>query len=92
MQPVGLATVNVTNSTATIYYFRLYDEAVAPTPANDSANVKQTYSAPATGAVTPNLGSGLAMLTGIAFCLTGAIADTDNTNAATGVAINLSYK
>lgn len=89
-----LCSLNLINTTATLYYLKLYDKATAATCNSDT--VLQTIPVPAstTGAgIAVNLGPfGTAFTLGITFCLTGGIADNDNTNAATGVAINYSYK
>jgi hypothetical protein len=83
----------VINTTATLYYLKLYDKATAPTCNSDA--VLQTYPVPAStagaGFVLP-LNVGMSFSAGIGFCLTGGLADNDNTNAATGVAINFVYK
>lgn len=84
------------NTTATVYYLKLYDKAVAPTCNTDV--VLQTFPVPPTPAsgspaplmLTSNVGIGFN--NGIGFCLTAAIADNDNTAAATGVAINFNYR
>ena len=87
--------VTAINTTSTIYYLKLYDKATAPTCGTDTP--VHTYPIPVNstngGGFTINFSSvGLAFANGIGFCLTGAIADNDATNAATGVAMNFSYK
>lgn len=85
--------VTVINTTATLYYLKLYDKATAPTCGTDTP--VQTYPVPAStsgaGVVTP-INVGMAFTTGIGFCLVAGLADNDNTSAATGVAINTCYK
>jgi hypothetical protein len=44
------------------------------------------------GIVALDSAHGFTFGTGIGFCLTGGPSSTDNTNAATGVFINLGYK
>jgi hypothetical protein len=82
------------NQTATVYFLKFYDKAVAPTCATDT--VVQTYPLPASATIpTPvvvSLPVGMQFLNGIGFCITGAIADSDNTNAAANVVVNLSYR
>jgi len=89
-----LYSLTAINTTATIYYLKLYNVASGPTCNSDT--VVHTIPIPASiaGAGVSNLipTVGLNFTTGIAFCLTGALADNDNTNAATGVAINYGYK
>lgn len=81
------------NTTATLYYLKLYDKATAPTCASDT--VLQSYPVPAStsgNGLSVSTTVGIAFTAGIGFCLTGALADNDNTNAATGVVINIIYK
>lgn len=95
-QPGAVYSIVAQNTTTTIYYLKLYDKATAPTCASDP--VKATIPLPA----TPAAGTGIAVVidytvglgfnAGIGFCLTAGIADNDNTNAATGVAINFGYR
>lgn len=82
------------NTTATLYYLKFYDKAAAPTCASDTVVMTIPVPASATGGppvqVSPQFGIGFA--NGIGFCLTGGLADNDNTNAASGVAINIVYR
>lgn len=80
------------NTSATIYYLKFYDKATAPTCNSDT--VLATYPVPPSNSgIAISLSSfGEAYPTGIGFCLTGGLADNDNTNAATGVAISYAYK
>ena len=80
------------NTAATIYYLKLYNTAGAPTCNSDT--VVGTFPVPpSNGGIAIPLGPfGEAYSTGIGFCLTGALADNDNTSAATGVAISYSFK
>jgi hypothetical protein len=91
-QVVGLVCIN---TTAALYYLKFYDLAAAPTC--NSTPVVLSFPCPfgasssgATVIVTPQ--QAVQFLNGIGICLTGAIADTDNTNAATGVVIDVLYK
>ena len=89
-----LCKLSAINTTATLYYLKFYNVTTGPTCNSDT--VVATYPVPAstTGAgVEVNLGPfGEAYTTGIAFCLTAGLADNDNTNAATGIAISYSSK
>lgn len=83
------------NSTTAIGYLKLYDKATAPTVGTDVPI--QTYIIPfATGGAGNNPPipiQGLAFATGIAYAVTGGIADNDNTSvAAATFAINIGYK
>lgn len=89
-----LYSLVVINTTATIYYLKFYDKASAPSPASDTP--LQTIPIPANtagaGVAVPIPSCGIAFPTGIALAIVGGIAANDNTNAATGVAVSLSYK
>jgi len=92
--PGNVYGYSLVNTTATVYYLRMYNLAAAPTCSSATGFV-ETLPIPAstTGAglqrVQPN---GQTFSTGIAFCLTGGGASTDNTNAATGVYLTILYK
>ena len=90
-----LCSLTAINTTATVYYLRMYNLSSAPTCSSATGAV-HTYPIPAsaTGAgLTIPLGAfGEAYGTGIGFCVTGGGSDTDNTSAATGVYIEASYK
>lgn len=90
-----LCELTVINTTATLVDLRLYDTSSAPT-CSSATGVIANYPVQA-NTTSPgfsiNLGMyGKAFATGIGFCLTGANADNDNTNAVTGVNLNWSYK
>lgn len=89
-----LCSLVVINTTATLYYLKFYNKATAPTCNSDTVIQSIPIPASATGAgVAVDVGPyGWAFPAGIGFCLTGALADNDNTSAATGVAISYSYK
>ena len=82
------------NTTATIYYLRMYNSSSAPT-CSSSTGFVESIPIPASTS-----GGGFAFLepmgeaytTGIAFCLTGGSGSTDNTNAATGVFGTILYR
>jgi hypothetical protein len=83
------------NTTTTVYYLKLYDKASAPTCNSDT--VVATYPVPfgasnAVGGFMMARTVPAEFLLGLAFCLTGGLADNDNTSAATGVAINFEYR
>lgn len=75
------------NTTATIYYLRLYNLATAPTCSSATGFIRSIPIPASTS------GSGMVMAlpypasysTGIGYCFTGGSSSTDNTNAATGV-------
>ena len=83
------------NTTATIYYLRVYDQAAAPTCSSATGAV-HSYPIPAnttgSGMVIPFGTVGEAYASGFGFCITGGGSDTDNTAAAAGVYVNASYK
>jgi hypothetical protein len=82
-----LQAILVTNTNATTYYLKIYDKATAPVCGTDTPVL--TIPVPEN---VPTGISGVSMLftNGVGFCLTGGIADSDDTPAATGVAIDLS--
>jgi len=90
-----LCSLTISNIAAsTVYYLRLYDSASAPTCSSGTGEVGAfAATAGATAPLAaPSLGQfGLKFANGIAWCLTGGNASTDNTAAATGVTVNYSY-
>ena len=89
-----VSTISVVNTTATLYYLRMYNLASAPTCSSATGFVN-TIPIPAStsgaGIVIP-ITLPHAYTTGIGYCLTGGGSSTDNTNAATGVYINIWYE
>ena len=92
-QLVGAVCIN---TTATLYYLKFYDLAsVAPTC--NSTPVVLSFPCPfgassAGGGFVIPMPQPTQFLNGIGMCLTGGIADTDNTSAATGVAVDAFFK
>lgn len=90
-----LKVIVTINTTAALYYLKFYDKVTAPTCNTDTVVFKVPVpfgaSSAGGGAVIP-VPDGLQFFKGIGFCLTGGLADSDNTNAATGVTINLGVK
>jgi hypothetical protein len=84
----------IINTTATLYYLRLYNASSAPTCSSATGFIRSIpIPASATGAgVVRDTAVGTSYGTGLGFCLTGGPSSTDNTNAATGVFISLSYR
>lgn len=93
--PGQMIAVMAVNTTTTVYYLKFYDTTVAPTC--NTAAVKFTMPIPYG---TSNAGGGFAIafpqpvqfLNGIGICVTAGIADNDNTDAATGIAIDIAFK
>lgn len=88
---------SLTNTTTTIYYLRMYNLASAPTCSSSTGYVSTIPIPPAAAAggaggreITKNIRQ--AFTTGIGFCVTGGASSTDNTNAATGVFVEILYK
>ncbi len=83
------------NTTTTLYYLKFYDLAVAPTC--NSTPVALSFAIPFGAS---NSGGGFVITPsqeiqfklGIGFCVVGGIADSDNSNAATGLTIDVLYK
>jgi hypothetical protein len=89
-------SINIINTTNALYYLRIYDTASGPTCTSGTGVVQNipipNASSAGAGVAISYGATGFVVSTGLAFCLTGAYGDTDNTNAATGVAVNLTYK
>lgn len=88
---------DIFNTTTTIYYLRLYNLATAPTCSSATGFIRSIPIPPAAaaggaGGAVSNQGVGVNYGTGIAYCITGGSASTDNTNAATGIFGEIRYK
>lgn len=87
--PQLLRSVLVSNTTTTTYYLKIYDKLTAPTCGTDTPKMRVPIPPQSAGGGGVMLSfSSLQFTFGVGFCLTAGIADSDNTNAATGVAIN----
>jgi len=93
-----LLGINLINTSTTIYYLRMYDASGAPT-CSSATGFTRTWPVPpaaasgGAGGIAVHLPiQGVAFANGLGFCVTGGPSSTDNTNAATGVFINLDYK
>jgi hypothetical protein len=90
-----LCSVTIINNTATAANFRVYNTSSAPT-CSSGTGVVANYGIQAnttSPGISPNLGPfGMALGTGISFCLTAYDGtDTNNSNSVTGIQINLAY-
>jgi hypothetical protein len=86
-----LRHVRAINTTATLYYLRLYDLGAAPTCSSATGYI-ESVPIPASAAgsgLTEPLAVGQRFGTGVGFCITGGAGSTDNTNAAVGVFVRL---
>lgn len=87
--PSLLQTIIAVNTTATIYYLKLYDKRTAPVCGTDTPVQRIPIPANTSGGGALPIGTSAMQFTmGLGFCLVAGIADNDNTNAAAGVAIN----
>jgi len=87
--PALLQNIMIVNTTATQYFLKLYNKATPPTCGTDTPALRLPIPPNSVGGGVVALGTGdMKFPLGIGFCLTGAFADNDNTNAATGVALN----
>jgi len=87
-----LKWIIVYNNTATIYYLKFYNKATAPTCGTDTPQV--TIPLPPTTTSTGVISIGFddtRFTAGIGFCIVAGQADNDNTNAATGITLNVGY-
>jgi hypothetical protein len=92
---VQLRVLGLFNTTAAIYWLKLYDLAVAPTCGTSVVKWKVPIpfgAANAGGGAVMPISDGLAFANGLGFCLTGLQADNDTTVAATGLALNFGIK
>lgn len=78
------------NTNAATAFLKFYDKATAPTCNTDT--VVATYPLVQNIPLPVNIQVGKTFLLGIGLCITGAIADNDNTNATTGIAVSLDFK
>jgi|CXWL01.1.fsa_nt_gi hypothetical protein len=78
--PGRLKSINVANGAIAAKFLKLYDLAVAPT-VGTSVPVA-TFLIPTLGRCDLNFGAGLLFTVGIAYAITGAIADSDTTAVA----------
>lgn len=85
---------DLVNTTATLYYLRLYNLSASPTCSSATGFIRTIpVPASATGAgIARDIAQGEAYGTGIGFCLTGGGSSTDNTSAATGVYVSIHFK
>jgi hypothetical protein len=94
--PRILAGFVATNTTTTAYYLKFYDKATAPTCNTDvpvfTIAVPSQPAGTTVGQISVWPYAGFAFLNGVGFCITGAAADADNTNAATGITLSLGVK
>lgn len=75
------------NTTATLYYLKLYNKATAPTCGTDVP--VQTYALPANGGFVLPPGGSLNFPLGVGLCITTGFADNDTGAAAAGVVVNV---
>lgn len=95
----GFYGFDITNTTTTLYYLRLYNTAGAPTCSSATGFIRSIALVPAAAAggvggnylslSIPNTGS---FTTGIGYCITAGSSSTDNTNAAVGLLGEIRYK
>lgn len=88
----SITNIVAVNTTATIYYLKFYNKATAPTCNSDTVIWTVPLLVATVGPTIIQMPSGMIFRTGIGFCITGGIAANDNTNAATGVAVNLTVR
>ena len=82
----------ISNTTAAIKYFKVYDKVTAPTVGTDTPVL--TIPMQANSTITTPFSRGLAFSTGLGFGATGLIADADTTAIATAteLVVNFVYK
>lgn len=89
--PTYLNALVVVNTNTTIYYLKLYNKVTAPTCGTDTPvwTVPIPYGASNSGGGVAIPNGSLQFSAGFGFCITGGIADSDSSNAATGIAVDL---
>lgn len=88
----NLYQITAINTTATIYYLKFYDKATAPTCGTDTPVLVLPVpfgQSSAGGGFTMPMPVGARFLQGVGFCLVAGIANNNDDNAATGIAINI---
>jgi hypothetical protein len=93
--PATLYSMIVANNTVVLYYLKFYDKATQPICGTDTPvhTIPVPFGASsAGGGFISSLPVGINFNLGMGFCITGGLADNDNTNAATGVVLNVTYK
>ncbi len=87
--PTLLNSLIVVNTTNTIYYLKVYNKATAPVCGTDTPTLRIPIPQNNNGNGLVDLAvAGMRFPSGVGFCLTAGLADNDNTNAATGIALN----
>lgn len=88
-----LCYLSTSNTTATVYYVKIYDKATTPAPSTDTPVL--TIMVPASTSGTgnnPQMGAfGTAITLGLGIAIVANAADNDDTNAAVGIIANLGY-
>jgi len=79
------------NTNATTAFLKLYDVATG-TPTCNTSTVVATYPMVQNVPFSAPSIVGKNFVNGIGLCITGAIADNDNTNATTGIAVSVDFK
>jgi hypothetical protein len=85
----------ISNSTTTIGFFKIFNKASSPTLGTDTPAVTLIMPAPAAGGGGSNVEfgpGGLTLPLGFAVATTGGILDSDNTNAPAGISANCQYE
>lgn len=92
--PGILTEISVYNSSATFAWLKLYNSASAPTCGSGTPVGRYLIPASANGAGSNvTIGLGKTFSTGIAYCVTGLLADADTTATAAGtMTVNFTYK
>lgn len=82
--------VQLSNESGSDAFLKLYDETGTPVVGTDT--VKKTIRVPTSGTVIAAWPNGLLFKNGIGFGCTGGIADSDSTNTATTISIDLDFR
>lgn len=87
-RPAMLTQIIAINTNATVYYLKFFDSSTAPNVGTDTPLfcIPIPGATGAAGVVVP-FPAGVRFDNGLAFAMTGLLADSDATNAATGVVL-----
>ena len=88
-------SISAINTTTTLYWLKLYDEATAPTCGTDTPVWKVAIpfgASNAGGGLVVPIPDGMQFFNGVGFCLTAAQANSDTGNAAVGITVTFTVK
>ena len=82
--------INVVNTNSATAYLKFYDKATAPICQTDP--VKMVFQLPQNVTITKGFLMGIPFKNGIGICIVANVISTDNTNATTGISVDIAHK